>query len=53
MTEPLDPEYQPDTWVDIPQIDSTATLRQVIDQVNTLTAHVNYQARRMIGMEYE
>ena len=53
MTEDLDPDYQPNNWVDIPQIDTTATLRQVIDQVNILTAHVNYQARRMIGIDYE
>ena len=48
--DPLDEEYQSDTWVDLPQLSTSATLREVIDSVNVLTTHVNYQAKRIIGI---
>ena len=49
--DPLDADYQADTWVDLPQVATTATLREVIDSLNVLTDHVNYQAKRIIGIE--
>ena len=52
MTEDeLDITYTPENWANITDIDPTATQTEIKDKINELVAHINYQARRSIGVE--